>query len=292
IDEYREKKFRALAQIAGVIARVSSTESKALDDGVKTNRTRQLIVGLGEAGLAKASERFLDRLKSILSAGGRQVKTDSWHDPRLIIVHDVELPVPLYYLDAVTGEIEDAYLHLAADERRSYHLHTDFKWEKSLPNLNPRRSEITVGWALQVLADGLLTRVIARMQGQGVWAWRRDKDERSEVLGTSLAGSLYRLGEIHRLESLQQRLDKDLRDAHQAMDSPTELARREKLLQLFDGLLEEMDRRQLRGETSLEDVLDRPILRALQIELQKQTDWLPKASSKEDEIYRRFNLDS
>ena len=289
IDEYREKKFRALAQIAGVLARVSTAESKALDDGVKTNRTRQLIVGLGEAGLARASERFLDRLKSVLSAGGRQIKTDAWHDPRLIIVHDVELPIPLYYLEAITGEIEDAYLHLASDERRAYHLHTDFKWEKSLPNLNPRRSEITVGWALQVLADGLLTRVIARFASQNVWGWQREKDGPPEVLGSSLASSLYRLGEIHRLENLQQRLEKDLLDAHKGMDADAETSRRTKLIALIEGLLEQMDRRQLRGETTLEDILDRPILRALKMEVERHTEWLPKNVTTEDKLYVDFD---
>lgn len=292
IAEYREKKFRALAQLAGVFARVNSAESKALDDGVKTNRTRQLIVGLGEAGLAQASERFMDRLTSVLSAGGRQIKVDSWHDPRLIIVHDVELPIPLYYLEAVTGEIEDAYLHLAADERRAYNLHTDFKWEKSLPNLNPRRSEITVGWALQMLAEGLLTRVIARHPTMGVWGWQRSGQDNPEVLGTSLASALYRLGEIHRLENLQQRLEKDLKDAHRAMDRETEASRRAKLLELIERLLEEMDRRQLRGETTTEDVLDRPILRALKAEMSRLTDWMPKLSSAEDKLYERFNLDT
>ncbi|HEV7766147.1 MAG TPA: hypothetical protein VGQ76_14175, partial [Thermoanaerobaculia bacterium] len=262
------------------------------DDGVKTNRTRQLIVGLGEAGLAKTSERFVDRLKSVLSTGGRQIKVDSWHDPRLIIVHDVELPIPLYYLEAVTSEVEDAYLHLAADERRAYHLHTDFQWEKSLPNLNPRRSEITVGWSLQMLADGLLTRVISRQPNPGVWVWQREGADKPEVLGTSLATSLYRLGEIHRLENLQQRLEQDLRDAHQGMDAEAETARRGKLLALVDGLLEEMDRRQLRGDTTQEDTLDRPILRALRAEMARLTDWLPKPTTTEDKIYERFNLDT
>jgi len=196
---------------------------------VKTNRTRQLIVGLGEAGLAQASDHFLDRLKSILGTGGRQIKVDYWHDPRLIIVHDVELPIPLYYIEPVTGEIEDAYLNLAADERRAYNLHTDFKWEKSLPNLNPRRSEITIGWAIQMLADGILTRVISRQQGTGFWVWQMNADDKPEVLGGSFASTLYRLGEIHRLENLQQRLEKDLAEAHKAMGPAAETPRRQKL---------------------------------------------------------------
>jgi hypothetical protein len=292
IHEYQEKKFRALNQLAGVIARVNSAESKALDDGVKTNRTRQLIVGLGEAGLAHASERFMERLRSVLSAGGRQVKVDYWHDPRLLIVHDVELPIPLYYIEPITSEIEDAYLHLAADERRAYNLHTDFNWEKSLPNLNPRRSEITVGWALQMLADGLLTRTIDRQQ-PGVWAWRRGSEGAdSVVLGPSFTQALYKLGEIHRLENLQQQLERDLQTAHQAMTSEQETTRRVKLLDLVESLMQEMDRRQLRGDTTRDDVLDRPVLRALKAEMARQTDWLPKPASTEDKLYDRFKLDA
>jgi hypothetical protein len=292
INEYQEQKFRALAQLAGTIARVNSAESKALDDGVKTNRTRQLIVGLGEAGLATASEHFLERLRSVLGAGGRQVKVDSWHDPRLIIVHDVELPIPLYYIEPVTGEVEDAYLHLAADEKRSYHLHTDFHWEKSLPNLNPRRSEITIGWALRVLADGLLTRVITRKQGSGVWIWQRKGDDRPMELGNSFADTLYRLGEIHRLENLQQLLEKDLNEAHKGLSGEEETGRRTKLMELIDSLMAEMDRRQLSGDTTEADVLDRPILRALKMEMAKQTDWLPKPATAEDKLYDRFRFDT
>lgn len=289
-DEYREKKFRALAQMAGVLARVNTAESKALNDGVKANSTRQLIVGIGEAGLAKASERFMSQLKSVLGTDGREVKEDSWHDPRLIIVHDVDLPVPLYYFEPVTGEIEDAYLQLAADERRAYNLHTDFNWEKSLPNLNPRRAELTIGWALQMLAEGLLTRVIARHPKSGAWVWQIAGEP--EVLGTSLAGSLYRLGEIHRLENLAKLLEKNLRDAHQAMDAAAETSRRTKLLVLIDSLLARSDRGELRGEMSHDDVLDRPILRALKAELARQTDWLPKATAAEDRTYEGFNLET
>jgi hypothetical protein len=292
IDEYRERKFRALAQIAGVLARVSSAESKALDDGAKTNHTRQLIVGVGEAGQAQASARFVERLRSVLSAGGRQIKEDRWHDPRLVIVHDVDLPIPLYYLDAVTGEIEDAYLHQAADENRAYHLHTDFHWEKSLPNLNPRRSEITVGWSLQMLADGMLTRVITRAAGQRMWVWRRGGQEKPEILGPSLATSLYRLGEIHRLDNLRARLERDLREGHNGVSPEAETSRRAKLITLIGGLLDEMDSRQLNGTLTQDDLLDRPILRALSNEIEKLTGWLPKDATTEDQLFQQFDFDA
>lgn len=265
IEQYREKKCRALAQLAGVMARVAS-ESKALHDGVVANRTRQLVVGVEDAGGSKASARFLELLRSVLGAGGRQVKTDFWHDPRLAIVHDVELPIPMYYIEPVVGEIEEAYLHLAKDERRSYQLHTDFLWEKSLPNLNPRRSEVTIGWALRVFGAGLVTKVFDYQDG--IWVWQVHDGDR-EKLGGTLSSTLYRLGEIHRKDSLVQDLDRQLEEASRRLGSEAERARREELIERLRLLLNQLDRRDVRGETTREDLLDQPVLRVLIRELER-----------------------
>jgi hypothetical protein len=265
VEDYLEKKFRALSQLAGVLARISSAESKALDDGVKMNRTRQLIVGI-DAETSQASSRFLERLKSVLTAGGRQVKTDTWHDPRLAIVHDVELPIPLYYVEPVVGEIEDAYLRLAADERRSYQLHTDFNWEKSLPNLNPRRSEITMGWSLQKLAEGLLTKVIVYREGKWIWDVE-DSKEGPYVLGENLSSALYRLGEVHRQEEAQRGLDRQIGKATEATDEAARHERGARLVEQLESILERMGRRETRGAMSRHEALDRPVLKALVHEL-------------------------
>ena len=196
IAAYREKKFRALAQLAGVLARVNSAESNALDDGVVTNHTRQLI--MGDMGDAAGSQRFCQKLEDVLSAGGRQVKKDVWHDPRTIIVHDVAMPIPLYYFPAVVGDIEQAYLQQAADEHRSYNLHTDFNWEKSLPNLNPRNSELGVDWSLTMLARGLTTRAIEFKKESGAFIYT-DEEARTNELGNNLSSVLYHLTNLHEM---------------------------------------------------------------------------------------------
>lgn len=257
IDAYREKKFRALNQLAGVMARVQVEESKALDDGVVFNRTRLLIVDQGIE-----SEDFMRGLTDILQTGGRQVKKDkNWYDPRLIIVHDVILPVPLYYFEPVTSEVEDAYRQLAADERRAHQLHTDFNWEKSLPNLNPRNSELTVGWSLEVLAEGLVSKVISR--DQGAWVWHVGGTDNQQVLGHNLSNALYRIGEIHRIENLQKLLQSKIETAKTAMGSDAEHERREKLVGQFNSLFEQIHLRELNGDMTREDILDRAIIRAL-----------------------------
>ncbi|HZF09276.1 MAG TPA: tubulin-like doman-containing protein [Thermoanaerobaculia bacterium] len=268
IDAYRDRKFRDLAQIAGVLARVSTTDAKALDDGVKSNHTRQLVVGGAADGGAHAHRRFLDRLKDVLGAGGRQVKLDTWHDPRLAIVHDVELPIPLYYFEPVVGEIEEAYLQVAAMERRAYNLHTDYRWERSLPNLNPRRSELTVGWSLETLLAGLVTRVITRSAQS--WTWHFDGPRREdEDLGHSLSSALYHLGQIHHQDELRELLDQQVRAARRELSEGALRERRGVLLDLVNDLLVEMSRRDRHGEVRRDDLLDRPILRAMKVEISR-----------------------
>lgn len=270
LARYREAKFRALAQLAGVMARVSSAEAKALDDGVTANRTRLLIVD-PRIGKGSGEDDFVTQLESVLAFGGRQVKNADWPDPHLIVVHDVELAIPLYYLQAVVGEVEDAYLRLAAEENRSYHLHTDFHWEKSLPNLNPRRSEVTVGWSLRVLAEGLVTGVI-KLQNN-VWSWRLSDSDRLKQLDDNLAGALYAIGEIHRHEDLRQDLQGQLEAARRARTPEAENEKRQQVTAEIENLIRDMGLRELDAEIGREEVLDRPVLRALKRQLAE--DWEP-----------------
>ncbi|MCP4700579.1 MAG: hypothetical protein GY862_27560 [Gammaproteobacteria bacterium] len=272
IDAYREKKFRSLEQMIDVFARVTSAESKAFDDGVTVNRTRQLIQGVTGASAGSAAGEFLERLESVLSVGGKQVKTDEWHDPHLLIVHDVELPIPLYYWQAIIGEIEAAYLQQAADERRSYHLHTDKLWEKSLPNLNPNRSEITVGWSLHRFVEGVITGVFSP-NDSGQWEWSRitagTREQKATKLGDNLSSVLYRIGEFHRNEDLQKSLEKQLAEAREKESDYEE--RRKEILAQFESLLEQINLSETEGEEiSREEILDRPILRTLIAELGKE----------------------
>jgi hypothetical protein len=174
------------------------------------------------------------------------------------------MPIPLYYFPPIVADIEEAYLQQAADERRSYNLHTDRNWEKALPNLNPRRSEITVGWAVRMLTEGLIARTVVHQDGLLVW---RVSAQDSEKLGETFASALYRLGELHRNEELQQDFEKRLKEARQALSPEEETSRRRQLLERFESLLNQMNRRELRGEMTRDDILDRPILRAIRHEL-------------------------
>lgn len=266
IDAYREKKFRALSQLIDVFARITSAESKALDDGVTINRTRQLIQGISDVSAGQAAVEFLEQLKSMLSTSGKQVKEDIWHDPRLIIVHDVELPIPLYYWQPIKDEIESAYVRQAADERRSYNLHTDKNWEYALPNLNPKGSELTIGWSLRTLAEGLITKVFSFQKPS--WLWKMN-DTEVEELGPTLSNSLYHIGEFHRSEELQKALKQQLNSAHQKLDSEFKQEQRQTWIFRFEKLLVDISRREMRGEMTREDILERPILRTLKDELEK-----------------------
>jgi len=267
IDGYVLKKVHALSQLAGVLARVQSADARAFDDGVKVNRTRQLIVGgLGSRNGAGISEKLRETLARELASSGRQVRTDVWHDPRIAIVHDVELAIPLYYIQPVNAEIEDSYLAVQADERRSYNLHIDFNWENSLPNLNPRRSEIAVSWSLRVLAQGLLTRILFRRGDE--WVWQLGDEAVQKPLGKNLSSALYRIGEIYsRTEQLREAFEQRIGHLRREMGPEDFTALRQKLHDSVARALQGMEQREMDGEMSREDLLDRPILRVLLREL-------------------------
>lgn len=266
VATYVEKKLRALAQLAGVLARVDSAAFAALDDGVRPNRTRQLV--LGGSGNGRSAQRFEAEIKRVLGEGGRQVKVAHWHDPRLAIVHDVELPIPIYYVMPVTGEIEQAYLKAASDTQRSYDLHTDYKWEKSLSNLNPRGSEIAVGWAMEMLANGLLLRVIRRDMASGQWMWERP-DDSPVSLERSLSAALYKLSDIHRRKEMSASLKEQMAAAAERMTPEQLTERRQELETAVKKILVDIEQRESEGEQRRDDLLDAPVWQALKLEIQR-----------------------
>ena len=109
-------------------------------------------------------------------------------NPHIAIVHDAELPIPLFFFEAVTGEIERSYEKVMSNKQRAFNLHIDFNWEHSLPNLNPKEAEISLNWSMEVLLDGLLTKTIANSRQE--WIWQRSATEQ-EPLGANLAAVLY-----------------------------------------------------------------------------------------------------
>jgi hypothetical protein len=214
---------------------------------------------LGDLGDTAAASEFRQKLEDVLSAGGRQVKSDIWHDPRSIIVHDVEIPIPLYYFPTVVGDIEQAYRRQAADEKRSYSLHIDFNWEKSLPNLNPRDSELDVDWSLAVLARGLSAYAIERRDGEFVYT--DGKGQIVDRLGENLTSVLYHLAKMP--EKLKNEMKSRITDAQKAQSAEDRTVRNRDLAERLDAQVNQMYRLEMRGELTREDLLDRPIFNAL-----------------------------
>jgi hypothetical protein len=269
IDAYMDKKFRALTQICGVLARVRSGEWSAFDDGVKVDRTRYLTHGFGGgADATRVPKAFLERLTSMLATDGRAVVPCYWHDPRIAIVYDVELPIPLYYISPITDEIEAAYVKRAS-EKKSYNLHTDKRWEESLTNLNPKSSELSLGWSVQKLAQGLVTGVIEQ-SGSGEWVWYPAGQPQPEKLGNMIAIVLYELAELRKDEDATRLLERSLQLRQDEL-TPEELQqKRMGWSKTIDAAMGEMALRQRRGALTQSDILDRPILRVLQDVLDRE----------------------
>ncbi len=178
IREYMDQKFKAVNLMAAMIARTRTEEMRSLDDGVKLARKRHFLIRE-----RSVSPEFVARFQMGLTKAGWDLAPDrNFENPHVALVHDTELPIPLYYFEAVNQEIEESYEKVMANERRAFHVHTDFNWEHSLPDLNPKKSEIGVTWSLQVLLEGLLTKVLINSQRE--WIWHRN-DRESEPLGAT-----------------------------------------------------------------------------------------------------------
>ena len=93
--------------------------------------------------------------------------------------------------------------------------------------------------------------------------WRVDGKGQIEELGRNFSSALYRLGEMHRIEELQKEMDRRIAAVQAELGPHEEQAGCVQLAEKFTVLLNQMNRRELRGEMSREDILDRPILRAL-----------------------------
>ena len=273
VAAYRKQKLLALGQVAGVMARVSAAESAALDDGVVTNRTRMVVLGVDTDAGGAGPQAFKDGLIDALSDGGRQVKTTRWHDPRLIVVHDVVMPIPLYYFEALLDEIEPSYLKLAADERRGFRFHTDRHWEDALPNLNPRRAEVSAGWALKNFATGLLGRVIGidenpRTTPCPTLVRLAPSGGKPFPLGAEFVLALAKIGAIHDDTHLRASLEEQIQQQLADLSAEAREARRQELITQLTADLDQISVKRVQGiEVSAYDYLNGPVMRALLREL-------------------------
>lgn len=263
VEEYRGAKFKALSQISGVFGRVDVATWQARNDGVPVSKLRWLVHGFGKAG---DDSSFIKQLKSALEQG-HQVNFGYWHDPRIAIVYDVTAPIALYYFRPVVDELQKSYQMLQADERRAFHLHTDFHWEESLPNLNPSESELEVSWSIQRLAQGLVAGIVTQLENGG-WVWNRKARLAVDVpsafpLGKNLSETLYRLGEFHRSADVRARFDSEVQDELSPLPKDEKQERQKRWQAAIKNVITEIELRQQNGEITQEDVLDRPILRLL-----------------------------
>jgi hypothetical protein len=276
IRSYKNKKFRSLAQISGILARVRSDAWRAYDDGVLVDRTRYLTHGFSD-NLEGVSGSFVQQLKSVLEEEGHSVNSGTWHDPRVAIVYDVELPIPLYYVAPVTDEVEKAYIQ-KTDQKRSYSLHTDKRWEESLPNLNPHAAELNMSWAIKSLASGLVAEVVRR-QDDGAWWWYPEGDSKPQPLGDMLATALYEMGELRRDDDASQMLERAIQAKLNGVSAEQLQERHRRWRTAVENATGDIALRQRRGEASAKDVLDRPILKVLLKALEEEESRLASAAT-------------
>jgi hypothetical protein len=251
VDRYVDRKLNAFALLSGVYARLSLVDSQSMDDGVKLDRTRNLVI---EESLLSTS--FVAKVNKLLLRDGTRPEIGPWKplaDQHLAIAHDMDLPIPLYYFIPVIGEIEANYEAVAADPRRSYNLHTDYHWEQTLPNLNPAKDKLGTSWALDTLLDGVLFKVIEIKNKKWVWV------DRNEELGSNLASALYKLGESFHVDRVRIGFNESLQKAKASLTEEQLAERSQNLLKYIKETLLSIGLATQKGTKRREDSLEEPI---------------------------------
>jgi hypothetical protein len=150
---------------------------------------------------------------------------------------------------------------VTSQENRGYNLHIEAAWEHSLPNLDPRRGEITIDWAVRSLVDGLLAGVI-KPNGNGVFSWVRE-DAEAYALGSTLSAMLYSVGQLHRADHLRKRFQQITSDTLSSMAPDERKRRAQQLSAWLDRRIEDSQLRKLDARESTEDLVDEPVSRVL-----------------------------
>jgi hypothetical protein len=266
VDRYLETKLRSLHDLCGVMARVNTAAWRAQNDGVVLENTRHVVHGLNAAdGRTLAPAAFLDRVQAVLSQGVDKLNTAAWHDSKMIVVYDAQAPIPLYYFSPICSDIENAYERVAQNLNRGYKLHTDARWEESLPNLNPAKTKIVMNWVIRTLLAGWALGKVS-CDAKKNWWYSKTGQESPTLLGKGLSKALYKLGERGALEDLKRGFDRDLEQARSGL-SEEEIAKKYgDLSVVISKELERIMEKQItdgRATLTPEDVLDIPILQTL-----------------------------
>jgi len=206
------------------------------------------------------SPRFYEKFRNVLANTPRTFQYGDISDPHLALVHDVDLPIPMYYFPTITGEIEAGYEKVMANEQRAFQVHTDFNWEYSLPNLNPDKAEMQVTSSIEVLLDGVVTKVFGPEGGQ--WIWRREANS-PEQLGSNLSEVLYRVVNFLADPFLGGAMRTMIQSQLTQIGAPEYVVRLATFRENVGKLLENSAMRKFKHEGTREDELEMPILRAL-----------------------------
>jgi hypothetical protein len=151
-------------------------------------------------------------------------------------------------------------------------LHTDYHWEETLPNLNPRLSDLEGRRTLEKLAEALAAGLI-QLGDDRTWTLAA-RGAKSEFLGRTLSAALYHYGQYCRSEGLDRGLDNEIIRALKTLGTDGAKERRQHWQNIFQNLLDEIARHERDQRITREDVLDRLVMRLLLRLLNQEAPWV------------------
>lgn len=122
------------------------------------------------------------------------ISTVHWKESKIIGIIPAFAVLPVSAFTSVTRVLEPEYVRYQSGELVGSDLHIDWRWERTLPDLNPDATSTSVNVCLDALARGLVYGLIEE-HPEG-YRWNLLGGAQPIALGTGLADWLYHLGVV------------------------------------------------------------------------------------------------
>ena len=249
-QKYIVDKVTGFSQQAGLLGRVSPGYG---DDGVVKYDERLALLPTG------MTENSIVNRALIAALSISEQKLLTWEEPFTLVVYSIIANLPIPYFKVVEAELEPAYYRVLENPTRSYNLHTDLRWEYTLPDLSPGGRQGAADKALDLLVSGLATGVLIAKSGQGATELEWQSQGRTYSIGKGPSQWVYLIQKQGMEEIIAKRFQAEVGSKTAVdVDSARPLA-----MGLIENLLADIAGRRLDGFADAEDKLTERLLKVV-----------------------------
>ena len=255
IEEHIENKVRNFKGLVGLLGRIAP---ETIGDGVVPYKETLLLVptDVPEDG------RIASGLKSAFGVSSN--KLIPWKEPFTLIGYVLIANIPMTYFAVVEGKLHEAYHLVLKNPKRSYNLHTDFRWELTLPDLTETGAQETAERSLEFLLDGLGLGIVTpetTEEGKNHLIWATDAKRYD--LGPAVSHWVYTLQKHAAEEYIAVSLRASINDARKRLDADGQKAAAAAAAEYIGQELRAIAHRRVDGISNGQDKLNEPLLKII-----------------------------